>query len=147
MRHYFSRLQDISQDKRAGEGNMSTILERMKPLIEETVEDIKSCANMCDTYTKRTRISKVMHRASWNELFERYIQIFAGRRREFMLAMSMDIRHAVNTANDKPATTKKQCVLSPLWQDFSNSELTIPGSGWESTIHPTCPPITAVPME
>ncbi|KAI1785577.1 hypothetical protein LXA43DRAFT_899476 [Ganoderma leucocontextum] len=101
------QLKDINKDKRAGEGN-ATISGRMQHLVDKTEQDIRKCANSCNAYAKKKLLSKVVHSSSWSDEFKGYIQGFTDRRREFELALSIYIGHAVNTANDKLVTIEEK---------------------------------------
>ncbi|KAI1785580.1 hypothetical protein LXA43DRAFT_1037408 [Ganoderma leucocontextum] len=101
------QLKDINKDKRAGEDN-TTISGRMQDLVDKTEQDIRKCANSCNAYAKKKLLSKVVHSSSWSDEFKGYIQGFTDRRREFELALSIYIGHAVNTANDKLVTIEEK---------------------------------------
>ncbi|PIL29961.1 hypothetical protein GSI_07872 [Ganoderma sinense ZZ0214-1] len=101
------QLKDINKDKRAGEDN-TTISGRMQNLVEKTEQDIRKCANSCNAYAKKKLLSKVVHSSSWSDEFKGYIQGFTDRRREFELAVSIYIGHAVNAANDKLVTIEEK---------------------------------------
>ncbi|KAM5542274.1 hypothetical protein V8D89_004147 [Ganoderma adspersum] len=109
----FIQLQDINKDKRVEEGSTDTISERMQPLVGRTSEDIKRCANLCDTYAKQRIVSKIMHSSSWRKELNGCIQRLTDRRHEFELALSLYLDHAVSTANDKPATIKEMDGILP----------------------------------
>ena len=119
-----ARLRDINKDKRAEEGSTGTISERMQPIVGRTAEDIKRCANFCDTYAKQRIVSKIMHSSSWRRELNECIQRLTDRRHEFELALSLYIDHAVSTANHKPSIINEECVLLSLRCGFSDSSLT-----------------------
>ena len=127
---YSPRLKDVNKDKRAGDDN-TTISGRMQHLVDKTEQDIRKCANSCNTYAKKKLLSKVVHSSSWSDEFKGYIQAFTDRRREFELALSIYIGHAVNTANDKLVTIEEKCISCLL--SGGNSGLTVTVSRLEWT--------------
>ncbi len=61
----------------------------MQKLVEKTAEDIRSCANVCDTYGKKTLIAKVIHILSWENTLQDFLKVFVDRRKEFAFALSI----------------------------------------------------------
>ena len=118
-------MKDVNKDKRAGDDN-TTISGRMQHLVDKTEQDIRKCANSCNTYAKKKLLSKVVHSSSWSDEFKGYIQAFTDRRREFELALSIYIGHAVNTANDKLVTIEEKCVSESYLLSCGDSGLTVP---------------------
>ena len=78
-----------------------TIKARMQGLIKQTAEDIKTCANACDTYAKKKLIVKVIKSSSWDETLKDFVTLFAKRRGEFTFALSVHVGVGVDDANKK----------------------------------------------
>ena len=83
---------------------------RMQGLIDQANEDIESCANSCDAYSKAPSIKKVILKGSWEKTFKRYIECFAARRRDFVLALSIHTADAVNSASAKIDIVRDELV-------------------------------------
>ncbi|KAI0644514.1 hypothetical protein C8Q79DRAFT_777234 [Trametes meyenii] len=79
----------------------TTIKARMQGLIERTADDIKACANACDTYSKKKLLVKVLKSSSWDDKFQSFLTLFADRRKAFTFALDMHVGRAVDDANRK----------------------------------------------
>ncbi len=108
----------IDKDKRAGEDN-ATISGRMQQLIDTAEQDIRTCANACNTYATKKLLSKVLHSSSWREEFKSHIKCFKSRRREFELALAIYTGHTINTVHDRVINVDKK-VFILLWQTTSS---------------------------
>ena len=73
----------------------------MQGLIDKTVVDITSCANVCNTYSKQKIWTKVVKSSSWDAQLQEYAMTFRKRSRQFQLSLSMYIRQGVNMVSDK----------------------------------------------
>ena len=78
-----------------------TIKARMQELIKQTAEDIKTCANACDTYAKKKLIVKVIKGSVWEGTLKGFIDLFASRRKAFTFALSIHVGVGVDDANRK----------------------------------------------
>ncbi|CAK5278372.1 unnamed protein product [Mycena citricolor] len=67
----------------------STIKGRMQIIILATAEDIKACANACDTYCKKKLIVKVLKGPIWEGRLVAFVGAFTKRRTEFEFALSI----------------------------------------------------------
>ncbi|KAJ7084934.1 hypothetical protein C8R44DRAFT_894044 [Mycena epipterygia] len=67
----------------------STIRGRMQEIVKGTADDIKACANACDTYSKKKLVGKLVN----------FVGIFTRRRSEFEFALSIHTALGVDTAN------------------------------------------------
>ncbi|PIL33826.1 hypothetical protein GSI_03532 [Ganoderma sinense ZZ0214-1] len=76
-----------------------TIKARMQELVKQTAEDIKACANECDTYAKKKLLVKVIASSSWDERLKTFIDLFANRRKAFTFALSIHVGVGVDDAN------------------------------------------------
>ena len=79
----------------------TTISGRLKSLVDCTADDIKMCANVCDTYIKKRTLAKVRLRSIWDAKFLEFKNLFVKRRREFELELSIYRSLSVDRANAK----------------------------------------------
>ncbi|KAJ7223972.1 hypothetical protein C8J57DRAFT_1591283 [Mycena rebaudengoi] len=77
----------------------STIRGRMQGILQSTADDIKSCANACDTYTKKKLIVKILKSSIWEGKLVKFVGIFTKRRSEFEFALSIHTALGVDAAN------------------------------------------------
>ena len=99
-RSYTCRLRDIKNLENVGPDSR-TIKGRIQELVEQIAQDIKTCANFCDTYTKKTPIVKIIQGSLWDKEFKRFIDLFATRRKELDAALSDHIGVAIDDTNQK----------------------------------------------
>ncbi|TFK80362.1 hypothetical protein K466DRAFT_504032 [Polyporus arcularius HHB13444] len=78
-----------------------TIGTRLENLLKLTADDIKQCANACDTYMKKRLLVKVLNSGAWDETLKEYVRTFADRKTAFVFAVSIHTGMAVDNANDK----------------------------------------------
>ena len=69
--------------------------------MNQTAADIKECANVCDTYSKKRLLVKVLKGHSWDEKLQGYIQLFANRKAEITHLVTLHTGVAVDRAIDK----------------------------------------------
>ncbi|GJJ07003.1 hypothetical protein Clacol_001201 [Clathrus columnatus] len=74
---------------------------RLQKLIETTASDIKNCAMLCDTYSKKGPVVKVLEGTAWNSRLLGYVNLFNQRRNEFQLALTIHIACGIDEANQK----------------------------------------------
>nr|GAT60452.1 predicted protein [Mycena chlorophos] len=77
----------------------STIKGRMQELMSGTADDIKGCANACDTYTKKKLVVKILKSAVWEQQLAGFAGKFTKRRSEFEFALSIHTALGVDAAN------------------------------------------------
>ncbi|KAF8208355.1 hypothetical protein K438DRAFT_1813864 [Mycena galopus ATCC 62051] len=77
----------------------TTIKGRMQELVKKTAEDIKSCANACDTYSKKKLVVKVLKGPIWEGRLVKFVGIFTQRRGDFEFALSIHTALGVDAAN------------------------------------------------
>ncbi|KAI0360921.1 hypothetical protein OH77DRAFT_1418971 [Trametes cingulata] len=77
----------------------TTIKARMQELVKRTADDIKDCANACDTYAKERLLVKVIKSSSWDDKLKSYMTLFADRRKAFTFALEMHVGRAVDDVN------------------------------------------------
>ncbi len=64
---------------------------------ERAAQDIKDCANVCDTYLKKTLIVKVLRSQVWETRLTGFLRVFAQRRQDYEFALSIHTAVAVDT--------------------------------------------------
>lgn len=89
------RLRSVKDEDTPGPDG-TTIKARLQALVGRTAEDIKNCANTCDTYAKKKLIVKVLKSSSWDEKFKAFLTLFGDRRKDFMLALTIHTGKAVD---------------------------------------------------
>ena len=94
------RLRGIKDEESIGPDGQ-TIKARMQELVKQAAEDIKMCANECDTYAKKRLLTKVIASSSWDERLKEFVKLFANRRKAFIFALSIHANVGVDDANKK----------------------------------------------
>ncbi|PIL33406.1 hypothetical protein GSI_04028 [Ganoderma sinense ZZ0214-1] len=104
-------LQSVPADHAAKDGK--TIDVRLTDSVMRTANDIKECANVCDTYSKKRLLVKVLKGPIWDDTLKGFIQLFADRKAEFNFAIVIHTGMAIDRANDKldALTTKMELIL------------------------------------
>lgn len=69
----------------------------MQSLSEGTATDIKACANVCDTYSKKRLLVKVLKGQVWEAKLVEWIEKFTKRKAEFEFALTMHTARAVDS--------------------------------------------------
>ncbi|KAI9438365.1 hypothetical protein H4582DRAFT_258574 [Lactarius indigo] len=93
-------LKDVQNDKFVAPDGR-TIEDRLKSLIDRTVDDIKLCSNVCDTYAKKKLLAKVFLGPVWDDKLLSYVTLFSKRRQEFEFELSVHTSQGVDKANFK----------------------------------------------
>ncbi|KAI8975856.1 hypothetical protein BD414DRAFT_423775 [Trametes punicea] len=93
------QLRSIKDQEATGPDGM-TIEARMQRLIKQTADDITSCGNACDTYSKKRMIVKVINSSLWDSTLKSYIELFEKRRQDFTFALAIHIGTAVEDAHE-----------------------------------------------
>ncbi|KAI0653998.1 hypothetical protein C8Q70DRAFT_1031605 [Cubamyces menziesii] len=78
-----------------------SIGERLDNLINMAAEDIKECANACDTYARKRLFTKVAKAFSWDAALKEYIQRFSDRKAELNFAIAVHTGTRIDQANNK----------------------------------------------
>ena len=94
------RLRGIKDEETIGPDGQ-TIKARMQELVKQTAEDIKTCANACDAYSKKKLLVKVIKGSIWEGTLKGFIDVFANRRKAFTFALSIHVGVGVDDANRK----------------------------------------------
>ena len=61
----------------------------MKSLSKQVAKDITECANVCDTYLKRSSLAKVLMGQTWEVKLTVWVEIFVKRKREFLFCLTL----------------------------------------------------------
>ncbi|KAI0708170.1 hypothetical protein C8T65DRAFT_211541 [Cerioporus squamosus] len=77
------------------------MMSRLDDLVKQTADDIKACANACDVYSKTRLLTKVLRSATWDDLFKQYVELFAQRRADFLLRISVHSGVVLDDAHHK----------------------------------------------
>nr|GAT44772.1 predicted protein [Mycena chlorophos] len=86
------------KDVNAKAPNGETIKGRMQGIVETAANNIKGCANACDTYVKKKLVVKVIKGPIWEGKLAAFSGEFTKRRDEFQLALSMHTALGVDAA-------------------------------------------------
>lgn len=77
-------------------------------MAEQAAEDIKECANACDTYSKKKLLVKVLMGPAWENRLTEFLDRFTKTRSEFKMALvihsaktAVEIRETVNGIDQK----------------------------------------------
>ncbi|KAH9858589.1 hypothetical protein C2E23DRAFT_717063, partial [Lenzites betulinus] len=101
----------------------TTIKARMQQLVRRTADDIKDCANACDTYAKKRLLVKVIKSSMWDDKLKGYMTLFADRRKAFTFALEMHVGRAVDDVNSMvSAMDAKLYVVLQLFSSFATPE-------------------------
>ncbi|KAJ7481705.1 hypothetical protein FB451DRAFT_135256 [Mycena latifolia] len=111
-------------DETAPDG--TTIKGRMQEIVKATAEDIKACANACDTYTKKKLVVKILKGPVWEGKLVKFAGAFTKRRSEFEFALSIHTALGVDAANktlgsvDKATQemNQKMDMMMKMFQQF-----------------------------
>ncbi|KAI0716104.1 hypothetical protein C8T65DRAFT_642063 [Cerioporus squamosus] len=71
--------------------------DRLEERAKLTAENIKECANFCDTFLKKKLLVKVLKGPIWAEKLAGFVQVFSDRKADFQFALAM---HTANTLTD-----------------------------------------------
>ena len=78
-----------------------TVEGRMQGLIEQIADDIKRCANICDTWSKMRLLAWVLNVPFWEGTFVDFVNLFAQQRTDLEVAMSMHTARGVDEVSEK----------------------------------------------
>ena len=93
--HLPQRLRSVKDVHEVGPGGI-TIEARMQTLREQTAADLKECANVCDTYTKKRLLVRVLKGQIWQAKLVDWIAKFTSRKADFEFALSVHTARAVD---------------------------------------------------
>jgi hypothetical protein len=79
----------------------TSIEDRLTSLAERTALDIRSCCNVCDTYTKKRLLAKVFQGSAWDVKLLSWVTLFSKRRKEFEFELSIHTSRGVDEAHAK----------------------------------------------
>ena len=69
--------------------------DRLETLSKNTADDIKACANLCDTFLKKKTLVRVFKGPVWAEKLGGFVTVFAERKGDFEFALAMHTANAV----------------------------------------------------
>ncbi|KAJ7326377.1 hypothetical protein DFH08DRAFT_941029 [Mycena albidolilacea] len=95
------------KDAREKAPDGTTIEGRMQEIAKGTADDIKDCANACDTYSKKKLIVKVLKGPIWEGRLVEFVKVFSKRREQFEFALSIHTARGVDAANKAIGTVDK----------------------------------------
>lgn len=78
------RLKDVKDIEQIGPDSQ-TIKGRLQVLCTATAENIKKCANTCDTYSKKKVVVKIFAGPIWEGKLVEFVGLFTKRRQEYEL--------------------------------------------------------------
>jgi hypothetical protein len=96
----YRSLKDVENEKLTAPDGTS-IEDRLKSLVERTANDIKMCSNVCDAYTKKRLLAKVLLSTLWDARLLDFVELFATRRREFEFELTIHTSQGIDKANVK----------------------------------------------
>ena len=76
------------------------------------VDDIKGCANACDTYAKQRRLSKVLFSVKWDRIMQEYVEQFNKHRANIELALATHMGKNIDVVRMQVGTLHQKCVSS-----------------------------------
>ncbi len=79
----------------------TNVEDRLKPLVEQTADDIKACSNVCDAYMKKRPLAKVLLCSLWDAKLLVFAELLATRRQEFEFELTRHTSQGVDKANVK----------------------------------------------
>ena len=94
-------VKDVHHDDKHLTLDGMTIEDRLGSLVERAADDIKNCANVCDTYIKKKVLAKVVLSPFWDDKFVGFVKLFTQRRQEFEHHLVIHTSQGVNKANVK----------------------------------------------
>jgi hypothetical protein len=102
----------------------------MQEIVKGTADDIKACANTCDTYTKKKLVVKILKGPVWEGKLVAFVGKFTKRRGEFEFALSIHTALGVDAANraitavDKTTQemNAKMDMMMKMFQTFVSPE-------------------------
>lgn len=78
----------MKDNQQVGPGGL-TIEARMESLGRQAAEDIKECANVCDTFSKKKLVVKVLKALVWEAQLAEFVGRFHVLKSEFKLALAI----------------------------------------------------------
>ena len=78
------------------------------------VDDIKGCANACDTYAKQRRLSKVLFSVKWDRIMQEYVEQFNKHRANIELALATHMGKNIDVVRTQVGALHQKCVSSSI---------------------------------
>lgn len=73
----------------------------METLAENAARDIKDCANVCDTYSKKKLLVKVLKGPAWDARLTDFLDRFTKLRSEFKMAFALYTMRSTSETHGK----------------------------------------------
>ena len=89
-------MRDVKDPKEAGPDG-TPIDARLQGIAEQTANDIKNCANACDTYAKKRLVVRVLKGPVWESRFLGFVSVFTKRRGQFEEALAIHTARALDS--------------------------------------------------
>ncbi|TCD69752.1 hypothetical protein EIP91_006288 [Steccherinum ochraceum] len=123
------QLRDVRDPKERGPDGIP-IDARLQGIAESTADDIKDCANTCDTYAKKRLVVKVLKGPVWETKLVGFVSTFTKRRGQFEEALAIHTARAVDRIEDSVYVLKtklasmdeKLAVFNQIFQKFISSD-------------------------
>jgi hypothetical protein len=97
----------------------TSIESRLTVLCEKTADDIRSCSNVCDTYSRKGLVVKCLMAPVWDIRLAEFVTLFTDRRKEFLFAMDLrttrnveEIRQRMSVMQDSVKKTNERSVIA-----------------------------------
>jgi hypothetical protein len=103
------RLRDVRDPYLIGPDG-SPIHSRLETVSKMAAQDIKECANTCDTYLKKTLVVKVLRSQVWETRLASFLRIFAQRRQDFEFALMIHTANTIDSMNAVVKEMNQKCV-------------------------------------
>ncbi|PIL29997.1 hypothetical protein GSI_07908 [Ganoderma sinense ZZ0214-1] len=78
-----------------------TIQERLQGHVRSMEQDIRECANVCDTYAKTGILHKVLRGSRWDDVLQIYVRRFSKRRADIEFALAVHLGVNIDIAHRK----------------------------------------------
>ena len=92
-----------------------TVQERLQGHVDLMAQDIRECANACDTYAKTKLLHKVLRGSRWDDVLQIFVRRFNKRRGDIEFALAVHLGINVDIAHRKLDTLDSKYVqFNPL---------------------------------
>ena len=90
-----------------------TVEARLQTLVNRAKDDIKSSANVCDTYSKKKLLVRVLTGQAWEARLAGCIETFTSRKQEFEFALAIHTAKAVDSVKTTLEAMDQKFVWHP----------------------------------
>ena len=102
-----TRLKDVNDPQDIGPGGI-TISARMQTVCEKAAGDIKDCANVCDSYSKKRLVVKILRGHTWETKLVGFADTFNQRKTEFQQALTIHTARTVDAVHSTVHTIESK---------------------------------------